>query len=191
MPTNRANWTHPDLQSLVGLFFDDASELGDFTEIPVEQLPSPYRQLLGHTLHMTVTVENYHGSPVDVEVLQKKITDSHYSRKILLRTHENNQVVQFGIVRLNKTALSDEVRNEIESEAIPLGRVLIEHDVMRHVKLMSTWKIIPGPELKAVFPGEPVVCFGRTALIYTDGIPAVELLEIVFDPNASLGDLLN
>ena len=35
MPTDRTNWTHPDLQSLTGLFFDDASQLGDFTEVPV------------------------------------------------------------------------------------------------------------------------------------------------------------
>ena len=180
MPTNRANWTHPDLESLAGLFFDDCQKLGQFTEIPAESLPSPYRGLLGHTHHMTVTVENFHHSPVNVEVLEKQVTDNHYARKILLRRQTDQRVVQFGIVRLNKTALSETVRAEIESENVPLGRVLIDHDVMRNVKLMSTWKILPGPALKEAFSDESLeICFGRTALIYTDGIPAVELLEIV------------
>lgn len=187
MPTNRANWTHPDLQSLAGLFFEDATQLGEFTEVPVEKLPSPFRELLGHTLHMTVTVENYHQSPVNVEVLDKRITDTHYARKILLRRQSDNQVVQFGIVRLNKSALSEEVRREIESETTPLGRVLIERDVMRNVKLMSTWEIRPGKELQDAFSCNDEICYGRTALIYTDGFPCVELLEIVSN-HRSAGD---
>ncbi len=180
MPTNRANWTHPDLESLAGLFFADSRKLGQFTEVPAESLPVPYRELLGHTHHMTVTVENFHDSPVDVEVQEKQVTDNHYSRKILLRRQSDKAVVQFGIVRLNKNALSETVRTEIESEQIPLGRVLINHDVMRTVKLMSTWKIIPGDALKEAFSNEALeICYGRTALIYTDGLPCVELLEIV------------
>lgn len=185
MPTNRSNWTHPDLQSLVGLFFDDAAILGQFTELPVEQLPSPFRELLGHTHHMTVTVENFHHSPVKVQVLDKQVTDAHYSRKILLRRESDDKVVQFGIVRLNKAALSDAVRQEIESESVPLGRVLIERNVLRNVKLMSTWRIEPGQELQTAFDSPAGPCFGRTALIYTDGVPCVELLEIVSNLPAS------
>lgn len=181
MPTNRANWTHPDLHSLTQLFFEDVTQLGHFQEIPVEELPTPYRELLGHTYHMTVTVENFHESPVDVEVLEKQITDSHYARKILLRRQSDHAVVQYGIVRLNKAAFAGEVWRKIESEKVPLGRILIEHDVMRHVKLMSTWEITPGPELTEAFNMDLKHCFGRTALIYTNSIPAVELLEMVVD----------
>ncbi len=179
MPTNRSNWTHPDLQSLVGLFYEDAGVLGQFSELPAEQLPSPFRELLGHTHHMTVTVENFHQSPVTVQVLEKHVTETHYSRKILLRRQSDNRVVQFGIVRLNKSALSDPVRQEIESETTPLGRVLIERNVMRTVKLMSTWQIELGTDLQTAFESTSGRCFGRTALIYTDGVPCVELLEIV------------
>ena len=181
MPTNRANWTHPDLHSLTQLFFDDVTKLGQFQEIPVEALPSPYQALLAHTYHMTVTVENFHESPVDVEVLEKQITDNHYARKILLRRQSDRAVVQYGIVRLNRAAFAGEVWQKIESEKVPLGRILIEHDVMRHVKLMSTWEITPGPELTQAFALDIKHCYGRTALIYTNSIPAVELLEIVVD----------
>jgi hypothetical protein len=58
--------------------------------------------------------------------------------------------------------------------------VLIEHNVLRNVRLLSLWEIQPGPELRNLFglTGSET-CYGRTALIYCDGVPAVELLEIV------------
>lgn len=180
MPANRAHWTHPDLQSLAGLFFDDCADLGEFQEVPPEKLGLPWVRLLAHTDHMTVTIENWHQSPVDVQVLDKRTTDSHYARKIVLRRQSDGQAVQFGIVRLLKSVLPADVMEQIESESIPLGRVLIEHNVMRKVKLMSTWRIKPGPALCAALDGPHLQeCFGRTALIYANGIPAVELLEIV------------
>jgi chorismate-pyruvate lyase len=63
---------------------------------------------------------------------------------------------------------------------VPLGRVLIEHNVMRNVRLLSLWQIEPGAELRQLFKlPEAERCYGRTALIYCNGVPAVELLEIV------------
>ncbi len=182
MPVNRAQWSHPDLQSLTGLFFENCGELGTFDEIQAESLPQPYRKLLAHTDHMTVSMEKHHQSPVDVEVLATRTTDNHYSRKILLRRRSDKAIVQFGIVRLNTTFLDENVRQEIESKQIPLGRILIEYDVMRHVKLMTLWEIKPTAALKKAFKNDKLnVCYGRTALIYTNGIPAVELLEIAVD----------
>jgi len=180
MPINRTQWTHPDLQSLVQLFFESPDELGGFSEISPEELPDPQRRLLAHTSHMTVTMEDFHRSEVDVKVLDRRSTPNHYSRKILLTRQSDDKVVQFGIVRLSKSSLAEKVREDVESERIPLGRVLIQHQVMRTVKLMTTWQIEPGPALREAFSCEDLsTCFGRTALIYTDGVPAVELLEIV------------
>jgi chorismate-pyruvate lyase len=129
---------------------------------------------------MTVTVEAFHGCPVTVQVLQTLVTPTHYSRRILLRRESDDRVVQFGIVRLAIALLDEEVRREIESQSAPLGRILIEHNVLRDVRLLSLWRIAPGSELCGYFQirgTDP--CFGRTALIYCDGVPAVELLEIL------------
>jgi chorismate-pyruvate lyase len=180
MPTNRAEWTHPDLQSLVDLFFPDPATLGVFSEVPPEQLPPPWLHLLAHTHHMTVTVETFYDSPVHVEVLEKQVTKTHYARKILLRRVSDSRVVQFGIVRLGRASLPDDVMEQIESERVPLGRILIDHKVLRNVKLMSLWQIDAGPALREAFQNPELhQCFGRTALIYANGLPAVELLEIV------------
>lgn len=175
----------PELDALVRLFYDDSGLLGRFTEVKSDEMPDVFRKLLDHDAHMTVTVEAHHASPVDVQVLETSSNDTHYWRKILLTRQTDNKVVQYGIVRLTLSFLAPEVRREIESERIPLGRVLIDHNVLREVRLLSLWKVEPGDELTELLElpaGEDGLidpCYGRTALIYCNGVPAVELLEIV------------
>jgi chorismate-pyruvate lyase len=173
----------PDLHDLTAIFFADLAELGRFEPIVPRQMPQVYRELLAHHSHMTVTVERFHESPVDVRVLARHRTGQHYSRKILLTRQSDGRVVQFGIVRLDFETVSQAVREEIEREQTPLGRVLIEHGVLREVELKQLYRIACGPELAADF-GLPLdsEVFGRTALIYCDGEPCVELLEIVTLP---------
>ncbi len=177
---DRTQRTSPDLHSLIDLFYESADELGQFEEVAGESLPEVYRRLLMHDEHMTVTVEKHHGCPVDVKVLSTHVTDSHYSRKILLARQTDGRVVQYGIVRLNLDYLGEDVRREIEAQDTPLGRILIEHNILRTVKLLSLWKITPGDDLLKLFDLQtPQICYGRTALIYCNGVIAVELLEVV------------
>lgn len=183
---NQVNSSEPidpaevELEALIKLFFENESELGQFEKVEAAQVPDPSRTMLAHDHHMTLAVESHHGSYVDVEVLETTIADDHYSRKILLRRQSDRGVVQYGIVRLKLGLMSDQVRNEIESQATPLGRILINHDVLREVRLLNLFRIHCGTELAGSFGFEAgQECFGRTALIYCNGEPAIELLEIV------------
>lgn len=155
-------------------------DLGQFQRVSPEVMPSPYRELLAHEHHMTVTVERWHGSLVDVQVLERQAVDDYYARKILLRRQDNRRVVQFGIVQLRFEFLDANVRAEIESCSRPLGRILIQHDVLRDVDLHGLWRVLCGAELADYF-GCPTgtLTFGRTAMIHCNGEPAIELLEIV------------
>ena len=178
--TQRSQRATPELNALVDLFYEDPAELGVFVEVTEDDLSAAARRLLAHDEHMTVTVESFHGCPVTLEVLDVRATETHYARKILLRRETDGKVVQFGIVRLALSLLDADVRAEIEERGTPLGRVLINHNVMRNVRLLSLWRIEPGVQLcNGLQLPQPQVCFGRTALIYCDGVPAVELLEIV------------
>ena len=180
MTSHRA---HPNLDVLVALFFDDPSQLGEFDEVDATALPSPFDQLLAHHEHMTVTVEDFYRSPVDVLAQETRSTATHYARTSLLRTQRHGQIVQFGIVRLDLRFLEPQVREEILSQQIPLGRVLIEHNVLRQVELVSLWRVRCGVELARHFSRpEGTVTYGRTALIHCNDEPAVELLEIVAPP---------
>jgi len=180
MSTMPAPSASPDLAVLLDLFYESPAAAGQFVEVSADELPPVYRRLLAHEEHMTVTVEEHHGSKVDVEVLESQMVDSHYARKIRLRRQSDGQVVLFGIVRLDFTYLDDDVRREITDQQTPLGRILITHNVLRRVKLAGLWRIEPSRELAGLLCVEPgATVFGRTALIHCNGEPAVELLEIV------------
>jgi chorismate-pyruvate lyase len=170
----------PDLDVLIALFYDRPQELGSFEEVDSHDLSRDYRMLLAHDSHMTVTVERFHNCPVDVRVLATQLAGNLYARKILLARQTDGQIVQFGIMRLDLTAVGPEVRKEVEGRQIPLGRILIAHNVLREVHLTKLWKVTPGEDLRRLFSltgGQ--VTYGRTAVIHFNGEPAVELLEIV------------
>ena len=177
---NHADPADVELDLLINLFFRQPDDLGQFEEVSSEQLPTCEQNLLAHDHHMTVTLEEHHGSLVNVHVLDSQSEGDSYSRKILLSKQSDGNVVQFGIVRLDLSVLEPEVRTAIESQQTPLGRILIEHNVLREVKLLHLYKIVAGPELAESF-GYSIgqICYGRTALIYCNGSPGVELLEIV------------
>jgi chorismate-pyruvate lyase len=174
-----------DLATLVDLFYPNPAALGQFAEVTVQAVPPVYRELLAHTSHMTVAMEEHHAAAVDVHVLDKRVTPTHYARKILLSRRSvgslgDDKIVLYGIVRINFAFVSPEVEAEIRSETTPLGRVLIEHNVLRRVRLEGLWRVEPGAELVQAFRlAEPHTTFGRTALIECNGEPAIELLEIV------------
>ena len=171
---------YPKLAELVALFYDDVSTLGELAEVPRDALPDVYQRLLVHEEHMTVAVEAYHESLVDVEVRETKLTDTHYARKIILRRQSDRGVVQFGIMRVNLGCLSDTVRAEIEKQERPLGRILVRHNILRTIHLDRLWKVLPGRDLCALLELDaPRETYGRSATINLDGLPAVELLEIV------------
>ena len=170
----------PDLQTLLNLFYPVTGQLGQFQEVGSPELPAEYARLLDHNEHMTVTVEEFHQSLVDVHVLATQVDEGHYARKILLSRQSDGQVVQFGIVRLCFDYLNTDIQAEIKEQKTPLGRILIQHNVLRQVQLATLWKIETGEDLSALFQlpvGSEV--YGRTALIFCNGEPAVELLEVV------------
>lgn len=170
----------PDLRSLATLFCRSLDDLGTFEEVAPDQLPAWYRRLLDHHGHMTVTWEAALDCPVAVEVKKRRLTRTHYERKSVLRSTRGGPVLQYCAVRLRCAYLDETVREDIENELIPLGRILIHHNVLRTVQRFSLWKITTGPELRAAFAiDRPEVTYGRTALIYCNGEPAVELLEII------------
>jgi chorismate-pyruvate lyase len=129
---------------------------------------------------MTVTVEEFHQSLVNVHVLATQVDETHYARKILLSRQSDGKVVQFGIVRLCFDYLDSDIQAEIERQEMPLGRILIQRNILRQVQLATLWKIETGEDLSTLFQ-VPVgsETYGRTALIFCNGEPAVELLEIV------------
>lgn len=170
-----------ELEQLVSLFpeTEHAPLYKEARHIAREAAPEPYHRMLVHEHHMTVTMESYHDCKVEVEVLESRFVDDLYCRKILLRNDVTKKVVQFGIVRFNFGFVTDAVREEIESQKIPLGRVLIQHNVLRHIDLGAIIELKAGAGLAHYLQMEDgTTTYGRMATIFCDGLPAVDLFEV-------------
>lgn len=169
----------PTADSLYALFPPSATR-PVCSPISGDQMPEPYRSLLVHTHHMTVTVERHYGGPVDVKVLNAVRDGDEYARQILLELRGTERVVQFGIVLIDLSLLSPVVRDTIVEGKTPLGRVLIEHGVLRHIQPAGYLKVEPDADLCRWFGlAEPVTTYGRLGVIFTDGRPAIEVMEIL------------
>lgn len=169
---------HEELLSLTNQFPGESLFL-KAEHIPSAVTPEPYKTMLVHDHHMTVAMETYHQSAVEVIVLARQQSGTVYAREILLRTQATQRMVQYGIVRFNLDYVTEEVRREIQAEQTPLGRILINHNVLRHIDLGAILEITAGPRLaRNLNMAEGQVTYGRLATIFCNRQPAVDLLEI-------------
>lgn len=169
------------------LQLDDLYRLCDATSpraqsVSVEAMPEPYRSLLAHESHMTVTLEEHHRTVLRLEVLQEMRQGHLYGRKILLTHGDTGAVLQFGIMRIDLRCCTPEIGNDILAAATPLGRILVEHGTLRRISTHGLLRIVPDEELRRHFglaaeSQGPV--YGRLATIFCDGEPAIGLLEVV------------
>ena len=151
------------------------------TVVQPEAIPHPDDDLLVHHDHMTIVLQRHHGSPMRVRVIEEHLEGGIYTRKIALMPTGSDKVVEWGICRLDLRYIPEEAKKEILAKQLPLGAVLIKHDVHRRVKPRYFVRL---PESSAVLKmfgaeenREPV--YGRLGTIYCDGEPCIELLEIV------------
>ena len=148
--------------------------------VSAPDVPEPYRGLLAHHHHMTVTVEAHYGGPVDVRVLESGRDGDGYFRRVVLTLHGTDRIVQYGLVRINLALLDPAVRAAIVEQKTPLGRILIEHNVLRRVEPTAFLRVEPGPTLCAHLAlARPVTLYGRTGVIFCNDQPAIAVLEIL------------
>ena len=162
------------------LFYDSLDALGTFESVQASDLPDDAHALLAHNNHMTVTLEAFHNSLVDVEIIAEQEVDAFYAREVLLRRQSEQGIVQFGIMRVWLTDMAATAERDLRQRKQPLGRVLIDHNVFRQVELMNLWRIqLAEHVFKYLGRPDTGEVFGRTAQILVDERPTVQLLEIV------------
>jgi chorismate-pyruvate lyase len=172
---------------LIRAFPEAAAGFGTLRPLRPDDLPEPYRDLLDHRSHMTVAMERMCGGPVSLEVVATRIEPpaasgkrGRYMREILLAS-ASGAVVQQGIVRIDLDAIDGKTAAAILAAKIPLGRILIEANLLRDVHDVALLEVAPGPHLRRLFGPAAANAhrmFGRVAEISLGGRPAVELLEI-------------
>jgi chorismate-pyruvate lyase len=148
------------------------------TPVTPDQLSLVAHRLLVHQGHMTEVLEAHHAGRARLTVLEDRLDNDVYWRKILLEIH--GKLVEYGMVRIFLQYVPKHAAEEILARKIPLGRVLINHDVLRRVE--PRWYVhVAAEELKKFFGIAPptLSAFGRISIIHCNGQPAIELFEAV------------
>jgi chorismate-pyruvate lyase len=129
---------------------------------------------------MTATLGQAYGEPVALDVLAHAREGDCYRRKIVLTVDRGSRVVEFGIVRLDLAATGNGVRDRILARDAPLGDILNRHRVLTQVAPLWYLRFANDAPLGQYFRPPPATpLYGRLGMIYCDGKPAVELLEVV------------
>jgi hypothetical protein len=156
------------------------------TPVAAEEMPPVPRKLLAHRGHMTAVLQAHFGGPVQLHVHGERLTGAAYKRHISLTLVDRPEILEYGVVRVHLAFLSDAVQEEILARAAPLGRILIEHDVMRRVEPLHYVRLPAGGAVMQQFAMAhyPVTIpdhdiYGRLAVIFCNDQPAIELLETV------------
>ena len=93
---------------------------------------------------------------------------------------EPGKVVMTGVMLINFGYTSKEVQDAVVAETAPLGRILIEHNVLRRIDATAFVRLpASDPLVRRFNQPKPQPAFGRIATIYCDEKPAIDLLEIV------------
>ena len=183
---NARDW----LNDVLGLFPDSRLTIDAMHFVDADDVPEPYASLLVHEHHMTVTLEEYHGSPVHLEVLAVRHEGDDYARKLVLHSAgPDGPVVMAGAMRFLLGNVEERLRSEIVAAQTPLGRLLIEHGVLRRIETRAFLKVSLLGSVGKFFADsvDSEITYGRIAVIFCNEEPVVELLELV-SPKAPQGE---
>ena len=152
----------------------------DCEEVDPKEMPSPYRNLLVHSNHLTAVLTRHYGMCMDLHIRDIRQEGELYSRKILLALTETPLVASHGIARIDLGRLTPRVRDAVIREHAPLGSILINHNVMRRIEPRWYLRFALRSAILEWFEAQTAgPLYGRVTTIYCDLEPAIELLEIV------------
>ena len=98
-------------------------------QLPALEVPEPARRLLVHPNDMTSTLAAFHGSALQVEILQQRQIGDYYLREVFLRTQNTGRIVEYGVIAIVLEQFTPPQQAEIQSGRTPLGGLLNQHQI--------------------------------------------------------------
>lgn len=93
-------------------------------QLPGDQVPAPYHDLLVHRKDMTPVLESLCKQTISLRVLSKRIDQRILYREVALISQEDQRVAAFGAIRINLDQFDDEPKQLILACQHPLGSIL-------------------------------------------------------------------
>lgn len=163
-------------------FYEKAGlELPDFTFVPGEEVPYPYRSLLVHSNDMTPTLAAFHHSKLYLEVHEHETSEAFVMRLVTLHAASSDVPVEYGAIAIQLSGLPEEMRVQVRAGSKPLGALLGEYGV-EHYGSPSAYFSVPADEriAKSLHQRVGEVLYGRcNQLLDRDGIVFADIVEIL------------
>ena len=169
------------LNLLLHFYPEDKSGAPGIYEISPEKIPEPYYSLLVHTGDMTPVLENYHQETIHLKVLNKRVTNSVYFRKVLLLLNSTNEPAEFGAIRIYLERFSPEAQKIILAGNRPLGTILHDQKIRHSSNPTAYFRLMSTPEMLELLKlPEPIILYGRCNVIRNGGgISLADIMEIL------------
>jgi chorismate-pyruvate lyase len=103
--------------------------LPSLREVAGEEMPQPYKGLLVHSADMTPTLEAFYRQPISLSVLTREQQDYTYLREVVLKSANDSQPVEYGVIRICLNHLPAPARVCVLEEQRPLGNILQREDI--------------------------------------------------------------
>lgn len=148
--------------------------------LEAQELAEPYRTLLAHDRDMTGTLETFFKQPMTLRVHVKKIEGDSLYRQVSLLCADDGRPAEFGAIRIDLSCFDEETRGLVESCAVPLGRVLREHDVAYVSNPSAYLEVDPDKLLCEALGVTHGPLYGRkNELTMPDGRAIAQIIEIL------------
>lgn len=133
-------------------------------------MPEPYRALLVHHGDMTSRLEEFHGAPMTLRVLNRETSGDAYRREVLLCKANDGLPVEYGAIEINLAAFDEVLRAEILEGRLPLGGLLNHHGIRYRSEPRAFLRIATDPAMNAHFGLDGAhTLHGRSNVLLGDG----------------------
>jgi len=152
--------------------------------VTATDLSERHWQLLAHDNDMTPTLEAFYGQALELRIHSKHLTNATLERVVSLIGCGDGRPVEFGAIRIQLDAFSDDVRAVICACRTPLGAILRDHRIDHVSKPTAFFTIESDDVIQAALAPHPIPggthLYGRhNELADTRGRRFAQVVEIL------------
>ena len=180
-PVTQAPAVSPLLYPLDDFYARMGRVLPAIEPIDGNAMPEPYKSLLVHQNDMTPTLQDFHRDSIHVHALHAEERDGSYFREVLLELDGNENIVEYGAIRINLCLVPNDTRQEIIEARLPLGQIFFSHNIPHVSRPKAYLKIRADEHISRVLrlDGTPKLYGRRNTLADPEGRSLAEIVEIL------------
>ncbi len=171
-----------DLLYPLGEFYAEAGRpLPPVVQVPGEQVPEPYRQLLVHASDMTPTLERFHGDTIHLRPLQRRLVDDTMCRQVVLTLDESLRPVEYGAIAIHCRHFPEEARQLIVESRCPLGTILNRYRIPHFSRPRAFFRVTADDFMNEALglTGRQELYGRRNVLLAPGDVVLADVLEIL------------